>query len=85
MAITKIANSLGSKYNDALVHLQNCEMILRECTLKCGRYFTLKHMEIHCDCLCENLEVDCENCEKTDRPNKTNFHHDCFEILKQEN
>lgn len=39
-------------------------------------------MEIHTDCLCENLEVDCENCEKTDKPNQKDFHHDCFDNLK---
>jgi hypothetical protein len=42
-------------------------------------------MKIYTDYLCENLDVYCENCEKPDKPNKTNFHHDCFEILKQEN
>lgn len=39
-------------------------------------------MEIHTDCLCENLEVDCENCEKPDKPNQKDFHHDCFDNLK---
>ena len=32
------------KYNDAIAHLNNCDMILQECFLKCGNFFKLKDL-----------------------------------------
>jgi len=50
--------------------------------MQCGNCFNQKDMQIHTDYFCENLQIECENCEQEVYINKKGYQHNCFDCLK---